>query len=181
MKYGFYLLLFLAFSNLSAQKIEYPEDFLAKMEAVGIQLSTPVDSDYKDVYVLKRAFQSYDFAIKSRKEKLEIRYYLEVFNENDPTFSMPHLRFSRFLMNLAANEEDSIISVHDTEKEDLEEFQADWGKIAFFRPKDTFTSSTHCKLLSLFKENQGMAYVLFLFNEPTEGLDNRFYALQFQE
>lgn len=168
-------------STTLAQTIDYSDEFLAKMDAVGISLSTPVDTDYKDIAVLKKVFQTYDFAIKSKKEKLEIRYFIEAYDEADPTFAVPHLRFTRFLMNLGSNEEEHIMAVHDVDVRDLEEeFQADWGKITFFRPKKSFSSATHCKLLSLFKEGQGMVYVLFLFDEVSEDLDRRFYAVQFQ-
>ncbi len=177
-----FLLFFSVISSIAfTQKVEYSEAFLAKLEAIGAQIATPLDSDYKDVNVWKEAFQPYDFAMKSRKEKLEIRYFIEEFDEQKPTFFHPHLRFTRFLMNLAGNEENSILSVHDMETTDLqEEFQADWGKVAFFHPKKSFSPASHCKLLCLYKENQGIIYVLFLFDEPTSGLDNRFYAVQFQ-
>lgn len=173
----FCLLGSLAFS----QKIDYSATFLEKLAAVGAEFSAPLDSDYKNIHILKEAFQPYDFAIKSRKEKLEIRYYIEELEAENPSFFHPHMRFTRFLMNLAANTENAILAVHDIEESDLQdEFQADWGKVAFFQPKEGFMAAAHCKLLCLYKENRGMIYVLFLFDKPSTGLDNRFYAVQFQ-
>lgn len=182
MKYLLLLLFGLTTTLAFAQKVEYTATFLEKLAIIDATISTPLDSDYKNTQVLKDAFQNYDFAIKSRKEKLEIRYFIEAIEEDQRPFFHPHLRFTRFLMHLAGNGENSILALHDVSESDLQnEFQADWGKVAFFQPKEGFRSAVHCKLLCLYKAGKGMVYVLFLFDKPSEGLDSRFYAIQFKE
>ncbi len=167
-------------SSAFSQKIDFSDSFLEKLEAVGLDFLAPLDTDYKDVFVVRNDWLSYDFAIRSRKEKLELRYVIEPADADNPLHSVPTVQFTRLLTHLATNEQEAVITVHRLSSGDLELFNADWGKVAFFKPKNGFTDKHNCKLLSLYREGQGMAHVLFLYNKPTEAIDNRFYALRFR-
>lgn len=167
-------------TSMTAQPVELSAGFAQKLAAASMEWVTPLDTDYKDVYVLKNDLQSYDFAIRSRKEKLEIRYIIQPYQENDLTAHIPHIQFVRMLTHLATNEQEAVIAIHDVSEEDLSWFHADWGKSAFFKLKDGFSGFVECRLLSLYKEEKGMAHVLFVYQQPTVALDNRFYALQFK-
>ncbi|MEM9886251.1 MAG: hypothetical protein AAF849_10185 [Bacteroidota bacterium] len=164
------------------QKIDYPADFLNKLDQLSLAFIEPLESDYKDVMVLKNEVQSYDFAIKSRKEKIEIRYIVQP-SGDDLLANMPNIQFTRLLTQLASNHETaSPMAIHDIARKELEEFfHADWGRLAFFQPKGDFAHWRHAKLLSLFKAEKGMTHILFLFQKPSVDLDNRFYAVQFIE
>lgn len=167
--------------SLQAQ-IDISPHFSSLLELSQLDFHAPLEAKYKDVSVLKNPWQNYDFAIRSRKEKLEIRYLIVPFKENNPLNSMPHINCMRMVTNLASNSQDVLISGLSIEEEELkEQFNADWGKIFIFQPKAGFSTRTHCKLLALHKEGLGTAYVFFLFNEADQALDNRFYALRFLE
>ena len=63
----------------------------------------------------------------------------------------------------------------------VDDFNADWGQVIFFQPKSVFSHKAHCKMLALYKEGKGMAFVFFLFDKGTLELDRRFLALRFKE
>lgn len=180
--YRFLYLIAISFfcsSNLIAQIVDDIR-FNTILDEMELSLLYPVEANYNSVAVIENTVQPYDFAIWSRKEKLEIRYFLEPYQEADKTFETPHIRASRLLLNLAANDEESIITGHAIKESELkEQFQADWGKVFYFRPKSSFSPLGNCKMLALFREGQGMAYVFFLFRKPTVELEKRFYAIQF--
>jgi len=169
--------------SLSAQRIDYPDNFLEKLSQMSLEIVEPTESSYRDVWVLKNEVQTYDFAIRSRKEKLEIRYILQAHNNNNPLSSFPDIEFLKLTTQLASNNgEASPMSFHEVEPKELEEiFQADWGRYVFFQPKGAFAQWPHAKLLSLYKANHGLVHILFLYKKPSISLDNRFYAIQFAE
>ncbi|MEM9846585.1 MAG: hypothetical protein AAF847_01755 [Bacteroidota bacterium] len=176
------LMLGLSYQYSTAQKIDYPADFLDRLAQMSLTFIAPLESDYRDVTVLKNDVQAYDFAIRSRKEKMEIRYILEPTN-NDVLSNIPDIQFTRLLTQLASNDVNaSPMAVHAIEAQELQEvFRADWGRLAYFQPKDSFAHWRHAKLLSLFKAEKGTTHVLFLFKKPSIHLDHRFYAVQFVE
>jgi hypothetical protein len=182
MKFLFSFLFSVLFSvSVFAQRIDYSDSFLAKLDQLSLTLVEPMDAGYKDVMILKNDVEGYDFAIRSRKEKLEIRYILEDYDANNIMHQFPNLQFTRLLTHLATNDDNSLpLSVHELAQDEVEEaFGADWGKVAYFQPKGNFTHWQYAKLLSLYKSERGMAHILFLYNRSGLALNNRFYAVQF--
>lgn len=173
----------LGVSSIWGQKIEINEAFEAKLNSLQVDFFAPLEAAYKDVPVVKSAekFQAYDFAIRSRKEKLEIRYLVSPLADNDLAFLPPSANFMRILTHLASNDEEHLIAVHSMSNDALKNFGAEWGKEAVFTPKAVFSDKKHCKLLMLYKEGRGNIYLFFLFDEASEALDNRYYALKFKE
>lgn len=168
--------------SLSAQ-IDLSDHFNDLLEAADMEFLEPVEARYKAIRIGKNLFQSYDFAIRSRKEKIEIRYLIEPYDEKNPIADIPHLASIRLLTHLASNSEEAgVITGLDIEAKKLKtDFNADWGKTFFFKTKNSFSTKSHCKMLALFREGRGMAYVFFLFDKVTEDLDRRFLALRFKD
>lgn len=167
--------------SISAQ-VDISPHFSHLLELSKLDFHAPLEAKYKDIAVLKNPWQTYDFAIRSRKEKLEIRYLVVPYKESNPLNNIPHINCMRMVTNLASNSQDVVITGLSIEEEELkEQFNADWGKVFLFQPKIGFSNRMHCKLLALHKEGVGTAYVFFLFNEADQALDNRFYALRFAE
>jgi len=172
--------LFLWSQSIFAQ-LDLPTTFVEKMKTATLEINVPLENRYKDISVKKNDFQKYDLAIWSKKEKLEIRYSIEPFLTDTPLNSIPHLQCMKVITNVATNDEDVAVSVHSmSQKELLEEFNADWGAVAYFQPKPEFGNYKHCKMLALFKEGKATAYVFFLFDKASEVVDQRFYALRFK-
>ena len=176
-------IIFLLFSvGLPAQKIDLSDNFSSLLEQCQLEFLAPLDAGYKDIAIGRNPFQPYDFAIRSRKEKLEIRYLIEPYRPEDPSFEAPHVRCIQKLMHLASNDQEFVMTGVDIDTTSLREnFNADWGKTFFFKPKPYFSQSRHVKMLALFKEGKGIAYIFFLFDEPSRNLDNRIYTLRFLE
>lgn len=175
------------FAQLLAAQIDRSPRFTRLLEEAQLDFYAPLENSYRDLPVWKEAaaFQSYDFAINSRQEDLEIRYRIMPYNEQNRIFLAPHIESWRLAMHLARNDdaEDARIITHfDVQDTVLKQyFNADWGMTFFFHPKGTFSNRTYCKLLALYSEGKGLAFVLFLFDEPSEELEKRFAALRFKE
>ena len=163
-------------------QVELTESFSALLANAGLSFVEPLEARYKDIRVSQNDYAGYQFAIRSRKEKLEIRYLIYPHREEDPLSDAPHVRAMRLLVSLATNQQESVMRGMEVADADLDEhFRADWGKGFFFTPKPGFTSWHQCKMLALHREGQGTAFVFFLFDKPSTALDYRFYALEYSE
>ncbi|HMQ49805.1 MAG TPA: hypothetical protein PKA00_20325 [Saprospiraceae bacterium] len=141
----------------------------------------PTESSYRAVKALKNDYLDSDFIIRSKREGLEIRYVIQPLSVGEADF-WPHVEASRLLTHLASNEEDGVMVGHRIEENQLlQAFGADWAAYYYFEPKSAFGAYRHCRLLALYKEGQAMAYVVFLFNEPSRELEQRLLALQFEQ
>ena len=177
-----YFLLLLFSTNVFGQKIKYSEAFAKKLASVQVDIFEPTEGKYKGQRVQENDIQPYGHAIASKQENIEIRYAILPFEAGDIRTQIPNIDFMRVVSSTATNEEreDAVISLHQIEADELKQkFNADWGSFAFFQPKTKFSDKKHCRLLGLYKENRGMIYVFFLFDEPTKFLDDRLYALRF--
>ena len=169
-------------SALSHAQIRTGDEFARLLGQAGIEFIEPVEANYKRVPAWKNPIQSYDYAIRSRKEGIEIRYLIRPYELGAPASGAPHVEASRLAMHLATNDQDYLVAGREVAPEVLSEFfNADWGMQYFFRPKPGFADWNHCELLALHKDGQATAFVFFLFDEPSPELGNRFYALRFRE
>ena len=177
-----FLLLSILFPFNVQSQVKMQEEFVQILDRAGIEFMEPVEARYKQVPARKNSYQPCDYAIRSRKEGIEIRYLIRPYDLNASTSGAPHVEASRLAMHLATNDQDCLIAGREVAPEALTGFfNADWGMQYFFRPKAGFASWNHCELLALHKEGQGTVFVLFLFDEPSRELGNRFYALRFRE
>ncbi len=165
-----------------SQKIEMPAPFLELLQKTGIEFYEPLEAGYKDIEPWPNPYQPCNFAIRSRKEDLQIRYLIEPWKDNDPISANPHVAIFRTLSNLATNADEALISAIQPTSADLhKDFNADWGMVYFFQPKKGFSDKPFCRMVALYKEGKGMAYIFYLFDNPAnEALDRRYMALRFQ-
>ena len=181
-----FLLFLLCLSSLSlaAQKIKYSEKMLHKMKLIEIDIFEPVEGKYKSRRSFKNDYQQIDHTIFSKSEGMEIRYSILPAVESDPSTQVHHVEFMRVISSIAPNdeEEETPITVHTLPESTLKkEFNADWGSVAYFKPKPKFSSKQHCRLLSLFAAERGTIHIFFLFDEPSKDLDHRFYSARFMQ
>ncbi len=169
--------------NLSAQ-LDIPAGFQAKLAATGLSFLTPVEHHYKIAKVYKNNLQPYDFAIRQKKDKVEIRY-LVLPDTGKIAGGYPHLAFSRRTINLASNEDNEVAStisiIQLSEKILTEKYRADWGAISFFKPKKSFGNTRYCKLVTLYREGLGYVYTFFLYNDVNVDFDAGYDLLEFKE
>lgn len=182
MRYIFFLFLFTVNSQLGAQELDFDASFISLSEKAKLEIFTPVESSYRSLNTLSNPYQSYQQAIYSKREKLEMRYTIIPYDEAKPNTSMPNIHIARMVTSIAKNEEDSILAFHDISSADLEMFGADWGQTVFLHPKTDFATQTFCKVVTLYKEAQGTVSVFYLFNEAdNSALDSRYFSVRFEE
>jgi hypothetical protein len=164
-----------------AQNIDFPADFQALLNEVGIEVFTPLDAKYRDFEPHDNQLENYDFRIVSRKEKMDIRYTIKPSRQGDIMSQNPHLLTMRAVASIATNEQDYAISALEmSEKELQNDFNADWGMTYFFTPKNDFAMTPHCRMIALHKEGKGTVFVFYLFdNVKNEALDKRYFSMQF--
>ncbi|GJM36010.1 MAG: hypothetical protein DHS20C18_50110 [Saprospiraceae bacterium] len=180
--FRFLLLLLLACTGgvaLEAQN-DLPTDFQSRLDQAGLSFIYPADAGYKQRKNGDSPYLDSHYTIRSRKEKMEIRYHVLPYDEHDPTADLPHIKASRLLIHLASNDATKLLTGHNLSSQSLkEDYQADWGKVFYFQPKASFSTYQHCQMLALFREGKGMAYVFFLFNQPQPTIEYRMQALEF--
>lgn len=169
------LLLTLCTVSIRAQEMTFLRFGLLLGEA-GLDYLQPSDAGYREIKTAKNSFQHCDFALYSRQEKLEIRFLIEPVRDTNEILN-PQLRCMGLVTHLASNDEAAAIAVHNIPGAP---YNADWAKAFFFQPKPVFGEWQHCKMLALYKEGSGMAFVFYFFNEADEALDRREVLLQYR-
>ena len=176
---------FIIFTTIAfTQKIDYPTQFNELINQVGIEFYEPADAGYKDIRPIENEYQEYEFAIWSRKEKLEMRYAILPYDEKDIFSANPHILTARALTSIATNEEhaNNISAIQLSEEALKRDFNADWGMVYFFQPKPGFSPFPQCRMVALYKEGRGTVLIFHLFvKADNTALDTRYYALRFVE
>lgn len=166
------------FSNHLIAQVKVSKKFTQKLKEMELEFLEPLEQSYKKTRIQKNIILDYDFAIKARKTDMEIRFALFPEKENANTF--PHINVMSLASSVATNEdEEARMVLHEMSKTDLKSYNADWGAVVFFQPKRIFTDKDHCKMLALYQEGKGLAYVFYLFDEATEEVDIQKYCLNF--
>jgi hypothetical protein len=168
-------------SFLSAQ-IDLSFPFEKRLEAAGLTFVTPLDAAYKDIPVRGDDRINYHFSIFSKKEKMEIRYIVDPYKATDMTADLPHIKATQLVMHLAKNDEEAapITGFRLSDAFVDQNYNADWGREFFFQPKASVSFRQHCKLIAIYKEGKGTAFLLFFFDDAPDTLDSRSIALQFE-
>jgi hypothetical protein len=176
-----FVLISVSLQFAQAQKIDFPADFRQILNQTGVEFFEPLDACYKDFQPPVNEFQNCQFAIRSRREDMEIRYLVIPWNENNPATTAPHVITFRTLTTLASNADEAVISAIQPEKEVLQkDFNADWGMIYFFQPKAGISDLPNCRMVALHKEGKGTVFVFYHFKDAeNEALDARYLAVRF--
>lgn len=167
---------------LQAQYSEMPPAFLQKLNAAQLDLVMPLDRGYEALEPPENAYHTCDFGMYSRREKMEIRYAITLFDEDQPQTTVPHVLAQRAATSVASNHPDHLMSIFRLSASALkEDFNADWGKAFIFRPKPDFSTKAYCQLLVLYKEGVATSFIYFLFDDPNNpAVDDRFMAARYQ-
>lgn len=179
MKFVFLLLLLPLATTLSAQ-LTLPPEFSRLLDSLDIRFTTPLDSDYRESLRHDNDYLAHDFAMDSRRERLEVRFHLRPEVETDRYYQLPHLAAATLAMNLGSNEEDAVTAVHSFSEEELDLYGADWARMFTFRPKRSFSSKRQAQLIALYRAGRGLAYTILLFDEAPTTLEGRQLSLRFR-
>lgn len=152
--------------SLNAQKdlgIESINPFLEKM---AMDFYKPTENQAKFTKPRKNEFFHYDTKIKFKSNEMEVLIAFHPANEGPLTTHHPHLEFNRLLGNLVPNDDDQEVLVVGWREDKLTERNADWGAEAYMKARKEITNFPFAKLISFFKEDQGMIVMLYCFDKP---------------
>ena len=154
------------------------KSFTKKLVQMDLDFLPPLEKTYKRIKASESIIVDFDFEIKARKKDMRIGFVLLPEKKNAITF--PHMKASNMAISAATNEDENARMVlHEMSKDDLEGYQADWGAVVFFQPKQILSDKDHCKMLALYREGKGMVYVFYLFNKGSEEIDLQKNCLSF--
>ena len=175
------LVIYIFASPLFAQ-LEIPSSFADLLDHTDMLFNQPVENQYKAQKVRDNELCEYQYAMKKKKGDLEIRYSIKPSAQQlEAIQNIPHIPTINLITTLASNDEDSVISYHVISQQSLsEDYKADWGLVAFFRPKEMFSDKKHCKMITLFAEGKATAHIFYLFDEVTEALEHQKFNLTFK-
>ena len=173
----------LCFGDLLAQ-LDITSNFQTKLTATGVNFLTPVEHHFKVVNVSQNDLQPHDFAIRQKKDKVEIRYWV-LPDTGIIAGGYPHINFSSRTMTLASNDDNEVVStislIQLSEKTLTEKYHANWGAISFFTPKKSFSDKRYCKMVGLYREGLGYVYTFFLYNNVNVDFNAGYDLLEFKE
>ena len=176
--------LFILLTNIpSFGQLDYPIDFKNELQMAQLNFYEPLENSFKSVPIDENELIAYDFAIKSKDKKVEIRYAILPASEQAENF-VPTVNFAAKATSLATNEEeDALMVFHLMDANDLQEqYNADWGASVFFRPKAAFSNKKHCRMLALYAEGKANVFVFYLFNDLSIDLNEpQFKNIRFNE
>ncbi|MCP9237832.1 hypothetical protein [Lewinella sp. JB7] len=173
------LALLLSGTSLVAQ-MDLPPHFTRLLDSLDIRFTAPLDSDYRETLRHDNDYLIDDYAMASRREKLELRFHIRPETEGDRYYQLPHLAATTLAMNLSSNDEDAVTAVHSFGEEDLELFNADWARMYTFRPKRSFSDREQAQMVALYREGRGIAYTILLFDKAPDTLEGRQLSLRFR-
>ncbi len=175
-----YLLFFggLAWPAVAQQNLQ--ELILARqLDSLQAELSVPLEH-YRTVNRSNNSFLACPYALYSRKDKLEIRFYLEPDRRNLQEVP-PQVKIGRMAAHLSSNDENSEIRVYGLSESLLDTYGADWGKVLYFVPKRSFSIRKYCELIVLYRENRGTAYTVLLYDKENPEVRRREQMIRFKE
>ncbi|CAH0999157.1 hypothetical protein LEM8419_00454 [Neolewinella maritima] len=172
-------LLVLLTTTLPAQ-LDLPVEFSALLDVLDVRFTAPLDSDYREALRHDNDYLQDDYSMRSRREKLELRFHLQPEDEADRYYQRPHLAATTLAMNLGSNDDDAVTAVHSFDEEELALYNADWARMYTFRPKRSFSDKQQAQLIALYREGRGMAYTVLLFDDAPNTLEGRQLSLRFR-
>lgn len=144
-------------------------------QKMGVDYSSPLDGKYQAIKWIDQPYWGEHFSLVSRKENMEIKILFK-----PEILDHPNVNSVRWITQIASNEEETAISfVPLTEERTKELYGADWAKVFFFKPKISSSLYSETKMIALFKEEVGMIFVFFLFNQADQNLLNRDQIIRF--
>jgi hypothetical protein len=142
---------------------------------MGVDYASPLDGKYRAIQWVDQPLWGEHFSLASRKENMEIKILFR-----PELLAHPHVNSVRLITQIASNEDETAISyVPLTEERTQELYGADWAKVFFFKPKIGLSLYSETKMIALYKEEVGMIFVFFLFNEADQNLLHRDQIIRF--
>jgi hypothetical protein len=191
-----FLALFLFF-HLAGKAGNIPKKFQQLLDSNDLQFRMP--EGYRKVRTHENPDMYYNFAIKNKKKKLEIRYTVlplgslsDLYNKSRTDTSIKAVKadsvFGKTMLMV------NMLNISDTIYRDIvafdpasvkNEFGADWGGFAMSQPRTTFAKGyKYCVIVGIHKNNVADGFITYLFDDIAAVTDDiygaDFYCMQFR-
>lgn len=173
-------MLFCSLPVVAPAQVDIPDTFSKLLDSLHLRFTAPIGSDFRAQKSSENRYLVAQYILRSRREKLEMRFYLQPDREDDRYFQLPHIAAATLAMNLGSNDEDAVTAVHGFDDEELALYQADWARMYTFRPKRAFSDKQQAQMIAIYHEGRGMAYTFLLFDRPPDTLEGRQLTLRFR-
>jgi len=138
-----------------------------ELEAMNLDFFTPTENKTKFLKPGKNKFFKYDTRIKVKSNEMEVlvAFHHDTITSPIATF-YPHLEFNRLLNNVVPNDDDQEVLVIGWRDPKLRDKNADWGAEAYIRPRKEVSTYPYAKMISFYREGEGMVVMLYCFRNP---------------
>ena len=157
------------------EQIKCLESFKNKLKSINAVYLAPWDFVQTRHSLVEKEVVDYQYAIKHKKEKLEIRYsitpYVKPVKETNKVIIGSENLYKAFtltvLMNIVNGKKENIFSGEILDKTKAKsDFNADWVAIYVMKPESDFAKNyKYVHLLTLYKKNAGQVYIYYLFDD----------------
>ena len=139
--------------------------FDSRLDELDLFYYSPVESSYKSFKNGETRYFKYDIKLLSKSDKQEIFVILKSEDKLQNLANTPHIEFTRLIASIATNDQNENIVVKSFSEEKLEAYNAAWASEANFILKNNISKYRKAKLISIYKEGNGLASILYCYNE----------------
>jgi len=120
---------------------------------------------FKKEKVGKNSVIDFDYALKGKQDPVDIRYKVIPVPEDSPIALAPQIKINSLAIHMASNNEEELDMVfHRINDDDIKPYNADFGMMVFFQPKDKISKRKHCKALFFYAEGKGLICTFIFFD-----------------
>lgn len=143
------------------EDIIFTKSFTNALDQAGLEFYNPAETWLRIRPIRKDSFMQYNLILHNDPDDLELRIRI---NGTKRKGEVPaHVEFARLIASISSNlEEDSIKMFFSTGSFFKENYDADWGRIADFKPKKSYSDKPYGRIISLFKEDGTSADLILL-------------------
>ena len=154
-------------SGWSQDPIIYTQAFTHKLEKCGLEFYQPTENWLRPTPLIEDEYLEYDLVLAG-DDGYEMRI---IINEDSKKVSQhPPVHLNRIISNAATNSETALIGIRPfNDHLAKEHFNAEWGVIADFTPKELFSSGyAKARIVCFFKSGRALVTYIILYNEEVD-------------
>ncbi len=158
-------------------------EFNKQLDATGLLFIMP--TDFKPCKIVENDDVLYNYAIKHKNKKIEIRYSIFSAKDYNQRSDVDHAVFTLAVIENIAGDTKNILRSTQFDKNAVKsEFNADFGSSVLVNPESSYGKGyKQALIVTLFKNNVGSVYVVYLCDnifEIQNDFDKTFHSIKFK-
>lgn len=146
-------------------QITYTAAFTRLLEKAGMEYAEPAEQWMHVTVPPIDDYMDYDLVLENDKGDFEVRYAFH--REKPENRTPPSVEVARLVASIATNDPETEIRIQIPADTFLRQvFNADFGLIAHFIPKEDFSMKPYGALISLYAEGRSGIDVVLLYRDP---------------